>query len=98
MKSALLLKVLILSVFLPQIANQAGWMSAEIGRQPWVVYGLLKTSEAYSPSVSAGEVLTSIILFSLVYLAMFGLFLFILLDKIKKGPATDSSREEAALS
>ena len=98
MKSALLLKVLILSVLLPQIANQAGWMSAEIGRQPWVVYGLLKTSEAYSPSVSAGEVLTSIILFSLVYLAMFGLFLFILLDKIKKGPATDSSREEAALS
>ena len=97
-ESALLLKVLIASVLLPQIANQAGWISAEIGRQPWVVYGLLKTSEAYSPSVSAGEVLISIIIFSLVYLSMLGLFLVILFDKIKKGPATDSSGEKAALS
>ena len=94
----LLLKVLIASVLLPQIANQAGWISAEIGRQPWVVYGLLKTSEAYSPSVSAGEVLTSIIIFSLVYLAMFGLFIVILADKIKKGPVSDSAGREAALS
>lgn len=97
-KSALLLKILIASVLLPQIANQAGWMSAEIGRQPWVVYGLLKTSEAYSPSVSAGEVLASIIIFSLVYLMMFGLFIFILFDKITKGPVTDSPGGKAGLS
>ena len=40
-----LLKILVPSVFLPQIANQLGWMTAEIGRQPWIVYGLLRTSE-----------------------------------------------------
>ncbi|MEQ8626780.1 cytochrome ubiquinol oxidase subunit I [Ekhidna sp.] len=62
-----LLKVFVFTVFLPQIANQVGWFAAEMGRQPWVVYGLLRTSDALSKVVTANQVLFSIILFSIVY-------------------------------
>jgi cytochrome d ubiquinol oxidase subunit I len=82
-------RILIFSVFLPQIANQAGWFAAEMGRQPWVVYGLLRTKDALSPTVGAAEVLFSLILFTLVYLLLFGLFIYLLNKKIKKGPADE---------
>ena len=62
-----LLKVFVFTVFLPQIANQVGWFAAEMGRQPWVVYGLLRPSDALSKVVTANQVLFSIILFSIVY-------------------------------
>ena len=52
------------SVLGPQIANQAGWFAAEVGRQPWIVYGLLRTSEGLSAVVKANTVLTSLILFT----------------------------------
>ncbi len=78
--------VLVFSVFLPQAANQLGWFSAEVGRQPWVVYGLLKTSEGLSPTVKAGEVMTSIIFFGLIYLLLFILFIYLLNEKIQHGP------------
>jgi cytochrome d ubiquinol oxidase subunit I len=79
-------KALVFSVFLPQIANQSGWFAAEMGRQPWVVYGLLRTKDALSPTVKGGEVLFSLILFTLVYLLLFVLFIYLLNKKIKKGP------------
>jgi cytochrome d ubiquinol oxidase subunit I len=72
---------------LPQIANQVGWFSAEMGRQPWVVYGLLRTSDAFSNSVRANQVLFSIILFGLVYLTLFVLFIYLLNKKIVHGPS-----------
>jgi cytochrome d ubiquinol oxidase subunit I len=81
-----LLWVLVFSVLGPQIANQLGWMSAEVGRQPWIVYDLLRTSDALSPAVSAGDVLTSLILFGLVYLLLFILFVYLLNEKIQHGP------------
>ncbi len=81
--------ILVFSVLAPQLANQLGWMSAEIGRQPWIVYGLLRTSQGLSRVVSAGAVLTSLILFSLVYLLLFVLFLFLLDRKIRHGPEED---------
>ncbi|HIC31271.1 MAG TPA: cytochrome ubiquinol oxidase subunit I, partial [Flavobacteriaceae bacterium] len=62
-----LLKIFAFSVLLPQIANQAGWFAAEMGRQPWVVYGHLKTSQAFSQEVSANQILFSLILFFVVY-------------------------------
>ncbi len=74
------------SVLLPQIANQVGWAAAEVGRQPWIVYGLLRTSHGISPMVHAGQILASIIMFSTVYLLLFILFLFLLNRKIQKGP------------
>lgn len=62
-----LLWIFTFSVLLPQIANQAGWFAAEMGRQPWVVYGLLRTSEALSKEVQAQQILFSLILFAVVY-------------------------------
>jgi cytochrome d ubiquinol oxidase subunit I len=81
-----LLRIFVLSVVGPYLANQAGWVAAEVGRQPWVVYGLLKTSDAVSPSVKGGEVLTSIVLFGLAYLALFALWIYVLNEKIQHGP------------
>ncbi len=81
-----MLKILVLSVILPQLANQLGWMSAEIGRQPWIVYNLLKTKDALSKSVSSGEIIFSLILFTLIYILLFILFIFLLDRKIKHGP------------
>ena len=82
------------SVLLPQIANQAGWFTAEMGRQPWVVYGLLKTSDALSKTVSANQVLFSLILFMVVYALLFVLFLYLLNKKIKHGPAEYGAKED----
>lgn len=78
--------VLVFSVVLPHIANQSGWISAEVGRQPWIVYGLLRTSEAVSKNLSLGSVWFSLILFTLIYLLIFALFIFLLDRKIKQGP------------
>jgi len=81
------------AVFLPQIANQAGWFTAEMGRQPWVVYGLLKTSDALSRTVSANQIIFSLILFTLVYITLFILFLYLLNKKIKYGPVDYGTKE-----
>jgi cytochrome d ubiquinol oxidase subunit I len=76
----------VLSVILPQLGNQMGWFTAEVGRQPWVVYGLMRTTHGISPSVHPNHILASIIMFSAVYVLLFLLFLFLLDHKIKKGP------------
>ncbi|MBS1597156.1 MAG: cytochrome ubiquinol oxidase subunit I [Bacteroidetes bacterium] len=88
-----LLIVFVWSVLLPQIANQAGWFTAEMGRQPWVVYGLLRTSDALSKSVTANQVVFSLILFTIVYIVLFALFLFLLNKKITQGPVDYESKE-----
>jgi cytochrome d ubiquinol oxidase subunit I len=82
----LILKIFMWAVLLPQIANQIGWFSAEMGRQPWVVYGLLRTSDALSATVTANQVLFSLILFTAVYSLLFALFIYLLNKKIKHGP------------
>lgn len=76
----------LISVILPQIANQVGWYAAEIGRQPWIVYKLLRTSDALSKAVQAQHVMFSIILFSVIYLILFALFLYLLRKSILAGP------------
>ncbi|WP_416442133.1 cytochrome ubiquinol oxidase subunit I [Leeuwenhoekiella sp. A16] len=81
-----LLWVFVFTALLPQIANQVGWFAAEMGRQPWVVYGLLRTSEAFSQAVSANQIVFSLILFLLVYSLLFVLFVYLLNKKIKHGP------------
>jgi cytochrome d ubiquinol oxidase subunit I len=86
---AWLLRLLAVSVLGPQVANQAGWMTAEVGRQPWIVYGLMRTGEGVSRSVSAGAVVFSLVLFTLIYTLLFALFLFLLDSKIKHGPLAD---------
>jgi cytochrome d ubiquinol oxidase subunit I len=83
-----LLQLFVLSVLGPQIANQAGWYTAEIGRQPWIVYGLLRTSDGLSKALTADHVWFSLILFTAVYALLFVLFLFLLNHKIQHGPST----------
>ena len=85
-RSRLLLWLLTFSVLGPQIANQAGWWAAEVGRQPWIVYNLLRTSDALSAVVTAGQVAASMVMFMLVYLLLFAVFLFLLNEKIRHGP------------
>ena len=71
-----LLWLFVWAVFLPQIANQVGWFTAEMGRQPWVVYGLLRTSDAFSQAVTANQVLFSLIMFFVLYALLFVLFIY----------------------
>ncbi len=81
-----MLWLLVLSVLGPQLANQCGWFAAEVGRQPWIVYGLLRTSEGLSAVVKAEAVLASLILFTVIYLLLFAVFVYLLNDKIQHGP------------
>jgi cytochrome d ubiquinol oxidase subunit I len=71
---------------LPQIAIQFGWISAEVGRQPWIVYNLLRTKDAFSSVLTAGEVWTSLILFTLIYLLLGTLYVYLFIKKVKHGP------------
>jgi cytochrome d ubiquinol oxidase subunit I len=64
------LKLLTFALVLPYLANSAGWLLTELGRQPWIVFGLMKTAEAVSPTVSGGMVLISLVSFSLLYGAL----------------------------
>jgi cytochrome d ubiquinol oxidase subunit I len=81
-----LLWILVFSVLGPQVANQAGWFAAEIGRQPWIVYRLMRTSEGLSAVVQANLVLASLVLFAVIYFLLFAVFIYLLNDKIQHGP------------
>lgn len=91
-----LMLVFAVSVILPQLANQLGWFSAELGRQPWVVYGLLRTSDAFSKSVGAEQILFSLIMFTLIYALLFALFIYLLNKKIQHGPAETATADESS--
>jgi len=80
------LKLLFISIPLPVIANEMGWIAAEMGRQPWIVWHELRTADAISTVVSAGEILFSLVLISALYSVIFALFLFLIVKKVKKGP------------
>jgi len=77
---------LLLAVPLPHFANEFGWIAAEVGRQPWAVYRVLKTAEAVSPVVTRGQVLLSLVVFAAIYALIFAVFLRILVALIKRGP------------
>lgn len=93
-ENTLFLKLLVVSVLGPQIANQTGWISAEMGRQPWIVYGLMKTSDGVSKALTQHNIIFSLILFTLIYALLFILFLFLLDQKIKHGPDDEDSSEK----
>ncbi|NMC62408.1 MAG: cytochrome ubiquinol oxidase subunit I, partial [SAR324 cluster bacterium] len=81
-----LLWIFVFAVLGPILSNQAGWVAAEMGRQPWIVYGLLRTSDALSKAVSASQVLGSIIMFMFIYLLLFAIWIYLLNSKIMHGP------------
>jgi cytochrome d ubiquinol oxidase subunit I len=87
-----LLWTMVFSVFMPHVAQQCGWICAECGRQPWIVYKVLRTSEGVSKSIHADQVFGSITMFVAIYILLFALFIFLLDRKIKHGPEEMRSR------
>jgi cytochrome d ubiquinol oxidase subunit I len=81
-----MLWILMLSVPLPYIANTAGWMTAELGRQPWLIYGLMRTANGASPRVGAGNVIFTLIGFMGMYLVLGLLWFFMMYREIEIGP------------
>lgn len=82
-----MLWVLLLSFPFPYIANTAGWMTAELGRQPWLVYGLMLTADGYSKNVSAGNAMFTLLGFMGMYMVLGLLFVFLVRRELEQGPA-----------
>ncbi len=80
---------MLLSFPLPYIANTAGWMTAEIGRQPWLIYGLMRTAEGYSKYVSASNGLFTLLGFMGLYALLSILFIVLVYREISYGPAPE---------
>jgi cytochrome d ubiquinol oxidase subunit I len=85
-----LLWILMLSLPFPFIANTAGWMTSELGRQPWIIYGLMRTAAGYSTNVSAGNTLFTLLGFMGLYSLLSVLYFFITTRIIAKGPDIES--------
>ncbi len=90
-----MLWLLLISFPLPYIANTAGWMTAEIGRQPWLIYGLMRTSEGYSSTVSVGNGLFTLIGFMGLYTLLGLLFTVLVYREISQGPETGAVNAES---
>ncbi len=88
-----LLRVLLFAIPFPLFACQLGWISAEVGRQPWIVYKLLRTSDAASVTVPAGDILFSIIMFGLIYLILGFLYIYLVVREVEHGPAIAEGKE-----
>ena len=86
-----MLWILMLSLPFPYIANTAGWMTAELGRQPWLVYGLFRTADGYSKTVSPGNAMFTLLGFMGMYTVLGVLFLFLVRREIENGPDLDSA-------
>jgi cytochrome bd ubiquinol oxidase subunit I len=88
-----LLWALMLASPLPYIANTAGWMTAELGRQPWLVYGIMRTEKGYSSNVSTGNALFTLLGFMGIYVLLSMLFAFVAYRIVSDGPATPEAPE-----
>ena len=91
-----LLWALVLFMPLPYVANTAGWMTAELGRQPWLIYGLMRTLEGSSPQVSSGNTMFTLLGFMGIYTLLFMLSLFMIWRELDHGPALSSGPEQPA--
>jgi cytochrome d ubiquinol oxidase subunit I len=89
-----MLRVLVATIVLTQLATLSGWWTAELGRQPWIVWGLMRTADAESPNVGAAQVAFSIGMFVVLYALVFAVFLWLLDRKIKEGPPEPPDEDE----
>jgi cytochrome d ubiquinol oxidase subunit I len=96
-ESRFVLWLLVLTVFMGEATITAGWWTAEVGRQPWVVYDVLRTVDGVSPVLSAVDVVTSLGMFVLLYSLLLVLFLYLLNKKIQDGPEELEEVETVAL-
>lgn len=92
-ESRKLLTVMVWSIPLPLLACELGWIAAEVGRQPWIVYKLMRTSKGFSMMVPPGDVLFSFILFGFLYLCLGILYIYLLSGLIRRGPEPEKSKE-----
>jgi cytochrome d ubiquinol oxidase subunit I len=81
-------------MILPYLATTSGWLMTELGRYPWVVFGLMKIETAISPTVSAGEVLLSLVVFTLVYGALAAADIYLLAKYARLAPEAVGEQEE----
>lgn len=84
------------SLPLPIIANELGWITAEVGRQPWAVYHLLKTRDAISTIVPANHILFSIIVFSIIYILIFFAWVYVIKKQLNRGFEDEGKKAEVA--
>jgi cytochrome d ubiquinol oxidase subunit I len=91
-----MLWVLMLAFPFPYIANAAGWITTELGRQPWLVYGLMRTADGASPTVHSGTVLFTLIGFAGLYFVLGLLFAFLIVREIAHGPASSAGAGSVA--
>lgn len=89
-----LLKTIVAAIAMPFIANTAGWIMTEIGRQPWTVFGLYTTAQSVSPNVTAGQLLFSIIVFCGSYLILGVIMVYMVTRVVKKGPYPPMQKED----
>ncbi len=89
----LILKLFMYAIPLPFLANELGWIAAEMGRQPWIVYGVLKTANAASP-LPAGQVLATTLAFTLVYSCLFAAVIYLMRREIKRAMGEDRAAKE----
>ena len=89
------MKLAVFAIALPFIANSFGWLMTEMGRQPWVVFGVMKTEDAVSPNVTAGEVLFSLISFSSLYAILAGVLVYLFIKTIKKGVLEEDTEQDS---
>ncbi len=97
MQARWMLWILMISFPLPYIANTAGWITAEVGRQPWLVYGLMRTLNGFSPTVSAGNGWFTLIGFMGMYTVLSLLLVFLVLREIERGPGDAAASVEEPL-
>jgi cytochrome d ubiquinol oxidase subunit I len=91
------LRTLPLALLLPYIANTNGWLMTELGRQPWIVFGLMKTDQAVSNTVTWGMVLASVVIFTLLYGALMAADIYLLNKYAKGGPGAEEPLVPAAV-
>ena len=95
--SRAMLWILMLAAPFPFIANITGWMTTELGRQPWLVYGILRTEDGYSATVSSGNTLFSLLGFMGIYMVLSILFLMLVIREIGHGPGEDAAEPIPAM-
>ena len=90
MENTWYLKIMLGAISLPFIANTAGWIMTEIGRQPWTVMGLFTTAQSVSPNVTAADLWISIIAFLGAYTILAVVLITLIVKQVKKGPQKDT--------
>ncbi|GIP58760.1 cytochrome ubiquinol oxidase subunit I [Paenibacillus sp. FSL W8-0186] len=87
-------RMMLWAISLPLIANTSGWIMTEIGRQPWTVFGYMRTEDSISPSVTSGQILFSLIAFTAIYAVLAAVMVYLFVKVIKKGPYAENANDD----